>query len=455
MEIQEFITQTAKGTIPLGTLTTIAADRAAFGDDVLVAFRTQVELRSSAASTVLETASQAGRDTLLASEQRSYDAAMRERDAILGLQRHVEQRTEQRGFVPATQTATETRVGAASPVLVGDQRMAGWLEQRGGYPYAGERGVERLSLGRLVRVLATGNRAGLSDLEQRVLAEGSGPAGGFTVPEIVATRFIDRVRDALVVQRAGAQIVPMTSDTVHMARLAQPGLVLSTSPSSPAVNALVSGWKAENDPIAEADLVLERVTLNAKTLPILVRMSVELSEDSVNIDQIIETELSRSMALELDRAALVGGGSPAGVEPTGIANQASVQTAPLGLGSPPDWDFLIDAAGMLWTQNFDPNAVIYNTPLAITLAKVKDTISGQPLARPAVLDGMRAFRTSAAGSLAFVGDFSQLLIGMRTSFRLETTRVGAGAFENLQIVVRAYLRADVALAHPEAFVVLS
>ena len=57
----------------------------------------------------------------------------------------------------------------------------------------------------------------------------------------------------------------------------------------------------------------------------------------------------------------------------------------------------------------------------------------------------------ANSTLMFVGDFTQLLIGMRTSFRLEVSRVAADAFERLQIAVRAYVRADVQLAHPEAF----
>ena len=35
-------------------------------------------------------------------------------------------------------------------------------------------------------------------------------AGGYTVPEVLASRFIDRTRNAMVVMRAGAQTVPMT-----------------------------------------------------------------------------------------------------------------------------------------------------------------------------------------------------------------------------------------------------
>ena len=46
------------------------------------------------------------------------------------------------------------------------------------------------------------------------------------------------------------------------------------------------------------------------------------------------------------------------------------------------------------------------------------------------------------------------MVGIRTSFTLEVSRIAASAFENLQIAVRAYLRADVQLAHPEAFDVL-
>src|SRR5215831_18755619 len=88
MELQQFIQQTTP--VPLADLTALAATRTCFGDDVLAAFSTQVQLRNAAAQTVLDTATHAGRDALLASEQRSYDAAMRERDAILSLQRAVE-----------------------------------------------------------------------------------------------------------------------------------------------------------------------------------------------------------------------------------------------------------------------------------------------------------------------------------------------------------------------------
>ncbi len=65
MTIQDFLTQTTTRSLPLSELTTIAADRAAFGDDVIAGFRTQIELRAQSAQAVLDAATQANRDTLL------------------------------------------------------------------------------------------------------------------------------------------------------------------------------------------------------------------------------------------------------------------------------------------------------------------------------------------------------------------------------------------------------
>lgn len=448
MEITKFIEDTSKGPIGLDVLTTLAADRRAHGDDVLAAFKTQIEQRSGAAQKVLDAATAAGRDTLLASEQRSYDGAIRERDAILGLQRAVEARTTQIAHVPATQVpATETRTEDVSPVLTRETRMADWLTKRGGFRYQGERGVENMRLGRVVRALALGDRRGLSDLEQRALSEGVDASGGYTVPEVLAGRFIDRTANAMVVRAAGAQIVPMTSDVLHIARLAQP--------TAPSPDIQTATWKAENADIDETDLLLERVTFTARTLPVLLKLSVELSEDSVNVDEIIERELARQLALELDRAALLGSGTPP--EPDGIRNQSGVGVTALN-AAPADYDFLVDAIGRVWAQNHEPNARIYNSSIATEIAKFKDQ-QDQPLRAPDIVTAVPAFRTnqipntggSPDDSMVFVGDFTQLMIGLRSSFRLEVSRVAGDAFSKLQVWVRAYLRADVQLAHPEAF----
>jgi len=59
----------------------------------------------------------------------------------------------------------------------------------------------------------------MTDVEKRALSEGVDSAGGFLTPEILASRLIDRVRNAGKVFAAGATTVPLESDTVAFARL--------------------------------------------------------------------------------------------------------------------------------------------------------------------------------------------------------------------------------------------
>ncbi len=67
--------------------------------------------------------------------------------------------------------------------------------------------------------------------------------------------------------------------------------------------------------------------------------------------------------------------------------------------------------------------------------------------------------TSTDASEAYVGDFTKLLIGVRTELALEISREAAdgtgSAFGNLQVWVRCYMRADVAVMRPTAFGVVT
>ena len=53
---------------------------------------------------------------------------------------------------------------------------------------------------------------------------------------------------------------------------------------------------------------------------------------------------------------------------------------------------------------------------------------------------------------AFMGDWTKLLWGIRTEIRIEATRATTDAFRKGQVWIRAYMRGDVALARPAAFV---
>ena len=325
---------------------------------------------------------------------------------------------------------------------------------------------ERFSMGRFVRGLATGEWKGAA-AEHRAMSEGSLAGGGYLVPAPVAAGIIDRARNASVMIQAGAVTVPMDSQTLAMARIAQ-----TSGDPSPA-------WHAEAATIAASDMVFEKVVLTAQTLAAICQLSVELAEDATNIDSVISDALGKTLGLELDRACIRGSGTSP--EPRGIRFQSgvNVDTALFGTNgsvinaSSPSgavaWIWAAKQVAALWAANEAPNAALWAPRTAGSLDQLVDT-TGQPL-RPlpscaALLKLQTAsipinlvVGTSNDCSEAYFGDFSKALIGMRTNLMLEVSRIGnVGAtslFSTLQVGIRAYLRADFQLARPAAFRVVT
>jgi HK97 family phage major capsid protein len=57
--------------------------------------------------------------------------------------------------------------------------------------------------------------------------------------------------------------------------------------------------------------------------------------------------------------------------------------------------------------------------------------------------------------VAFVGDWRQYVIGLRSDIRLEVSRVAGTAFEKDQTLIRVVWRGDGLLLQPRAFTVMS
>jgi HK97 family phage major capsid protein len=315
-----------------------------------------------------------------------------------------------------------------------------------------ERPYDGPGLGAYVRGIVTGRWNGAEEL--RALVEGSTP-GSYLVPTPLAQNVIDMMRNQTSVIRAGAITVPMDSQTLKMAR--QTGDV-------------TSGWKAENAAITFSDANFDVVTFTAQMLVAGSKLSIEVVEDSYNIDQLVGRSIGQSLALALDYAALYGSGSSN--QPKGIRNQTGVTVTDLGTNGYTLVDFTKFSAGIatLMGANFvGPFSAIYSARTAGELDALKDTLN-QPMRQPDSVAALRKYvsnqvpnnltkGTSNASSDAFLGQFDQCMIGMRTGLTMEISRTAAdsvsSAFTNTQVWIRAYLRADVQLAHPTAFVVLN
>ena len=144
---------------------------------------------------------------------------------------------------------------------------------------------------------------------------------------------------------------------------------------------MTGAWRNENAAVAESDAVFERVTLTARTLAVLTRLSYELFQDLTPAGaEIIERELIKSLAVELDRVALRGTGTAP--EPRGVLNQTGVTTLTNGAaGTAFGWAQVVNLVAAVQAAGFDPTAIIAN-PRAVKSAALLADTTGSRSSRP-------------------------------------------------------------------------
>ena len=92
---------------------------------------------------------------------------------------------------------------------------------------------------------------------------------------------------------------------------------------------------------------------------------------------------------------------------------------------------------------------------------LKDS-TNQPLQPPPSYQELRKFRTNQIGvadtqgsasnaSKVFIGDFRNLLYGVRTDLRIDVSDSAGSAFEQMEYLVRAFVRMDLAVLRENHF----
>ncbi len=378
----------------------------------------------------------AGNRDMTADEQRQYDQLGEEVEAkdqqMRALEESPEAREAQRDLrlLPGYDPARHQPTGAV--VLTREQHLADRVE----------RPQQSLSVGRWLKGTLTGDWHGAD--EERAMSIGTSTAGGHLVPTPLAADVIDLARNQARVLQAGALTVPMDASTLKLARVT----------GDPAAQ-----WHAENAPINATDMTLDAVTFTAQTLTALVKFSRELFEDAENLDRVVRHSLAAALALELDRVALYGSGTAP--EPKGLINATGLAKVSMGTNglALANYDPFIDAVLNVENGNHAPNAMILAPRTNASLSKLKDT-TNQPLNPPAAVAALarlvtkqvpvnRTQGTATNASDVFVGQWDQLMIGMRMELGIQllTERFS----DNGQYAALAWMRADVQLAHVEGF----
>ena len=329
--------------------------------------------------------------------------------------------------------------GNRLPIFAKGESIAAYVQQQG--LASAEDG--EVTLGGVCRAMAIG---GGSPAVRNSLAIGTDSAGGYTVPYLLSTMLIDALRARTVAFQAGAQTLMLDGGK---------STTIAAIASDP-----TAAWKSEGAAVSTSDMSFSPVVLTPKTLSVIVTASRELVEDSLNLDEALMISISAAFAQELDRVALLGSG--VAPQPKGIVNIAGVGSYSMGTNGATvtSYDPFIQALAILRGANAqDPTACIVNPRTDLEINLLKDS-QNRPLSRPKAIEALPFLVTSrlpineTQGSAntachAIMGNFTELLIGMRAALRIEFLRERYS--DTLSYGFLAYLRTDVAVKHAASF----
>lgn len=184
-------------------------------------------------------------------------------------------------------------------------------------------------------------------------------------------------------------------------------------------------------------------------------MSRELVEDAPNVTELIESVLSKALAVKLDSLALTGTGS---AQPLGLLNYPGISsTGSIGTVA---WSNPQTAVTAIRNANIEPNAYVCNPTDQNRLASLV-TGDGTNAAKnwlppPSNVASLEQLVTTSmtAGSMVF-GDFTRLMFGLRSEARIEVSTEAGTSFAAHQALIKITTRWDMNLEHVEAFYLLT
>jgi HK97 family phage major capsid protein/HK97 family phage prohead protease len=158
-----------------------------------------------------------------------------------------------------------------------------------------------------------------ADVMRRDLNVGTATAGGNLVEtELDAANFIDLLRNQSALDQAGATVLTGLSGNVNIPR--QSG-------------AATAYWVAESGSPTESQQTIDQVALTPKTCGAFTDFSRRLIiQSSIDVENMVRTDLARVLALEIDRVGLYGSGSSN--QPLGLKDTTGVLTEDFAANTP-------------------------------------------------------------------------------------------------------------------------
>ena len=275
------------------------------------------------------------------------------------------------------------------------------------------------------------------DVLRRDLTVGAATAGGNLVAtELDAGSFIDLLRNASALDQAGATV--LTGLTGNLAIPRQSG-------------AGTAYWVAESGSSTESQQTVDQVSLTPKTVAAFTDYSRRLMiQSSIDVENMVRSDLARVLALKIDLAGLYGTGSNG--EPLGLKLTTGIGTENFAAAIP-TFAEVVALESDVATANALLGSPVYLMNAAMRgglKTKAKDAGSGLFVMEGNEVNGYRGVLSNQveSGDLWF-GNFADLIIGYFSGLDLMVDPYTHSTSGTVRVV--AMQDVDIAVRHPESF----
>lgn len=182
-----------------------------------------------------------------------------------------------------------------------------------------------------------------AEVQKRDLNVGTTTAGGHTVDTfLLASNFIDLLRNRMMVNRMGAQTLTGLTGNIAIPR---------------ATGGATAYWVAESGAPTESQQAFDQVAMSPKTVGAFTDISRKLLlQSSIDVEAFVRSDLATVLALAIDLAAINGSG--ASNQPTGVLNTSGIGDVAGGAnGLAPTWAHIIELWSDIATANADFGAM--------------------------------------------------------------------------------------------------
>ena len=280
------------------------------------------------------------------------------------------------------------------------------------------------------------------DIRREMTTGGTGTGAEYVGTRISPENFIEQLRNAVVVTRAGARMLPGMRQNLDIPK--------KTSGATFA-------WVAEGGTTTLSDLGTDNLVLSPKTVTGGTQASRRMLKQSIPaIDDLIMQDLVQGAAEAIDLGALQGSG--ASNQPTGVFNTSGVPTSTITSAGDPTLAETVEFETDVAAGNALRGSLGWITTAGVVgnmKLRTLDSGSGRFLIDPVTNSGLLGYPYFVTNALTanrvLFGNWQEVLIAMWGVLDLMPDPYGAA--DSGALIIRAFQDIDVGVRHAESFCV--